>query len=717
MKRSIVCGLIILLLSSMVALGDTSLPTAAKRSRGIDLGLLDPVRNMLSGRAWLMTEGLDPGLRRRPGWDTLTRLDWQKLEDGLSAALSSSAPTMQAAGGFLVPYRSPAPAFSRDILISRDFSSMPIQTEPHVAVNPEDSDHVVVAMIDYNFPSTTSYVTFDGGVRWEGPFQSGYLPDDRVSGGDPVLAFDKEGKVYQASISIGVEEFSVGPMYTSTMVSSIAVARSDDGGMSWPSITSADRSSVVLSEQQIDGSGRLRGSVAIGFLDKPWMTVGRHPTDPSRDVVYLTYVEFEVFYQIMYSGELPLLLPREMSSTVRLVRSEDRAVTWSDPVAVGPTVRRVFGEMDSVPDAPGMFGSDRVVQGPRPVVDKNGVIYVAWIDSTDDGSMKGLGEIHTATSSDGGKTFSSPTIATAFNEIPFRPRNAYFRYWASAFPKLSIGPEGNLYLVYTGRPSEKPKDDGDIYLIRSTDRARTWSSPVRLNDDEGSSLQFFPEVDVDPEGTIHVMWGDMRDDPIQTRYHIYYTQSKDAGRTWGFDLPELGIRDRDTRVTDFASNPNRAFPYGLFIGDYFSLAAAGEDVYMVWADSRLAEYGGVNQKIAFARRRAIRQPDIYVSPSAGAGGQSITIQGFNFQPDMNAMIQLQDAVIATARTNHEGRFTTGIYIPITGEGPQTIRVFDESGNMASTSFYTEFGFDNIEQLYTDLLEQMQELNRNLESRQ
>ncbi len=710
--------IVFLLLISAGVEADIKLPTEPTRGAfGSVTDLLSPVKNILSGRPWLMLEGIDPGLRRRPGWDTLTRLDWQKVDQSMNFA-GSLSPSMSAAGGGLfVPYRSAAPAFSRDILISRDFSSTPIQTEPHIAVHPDDPDHAVVGMIDYNFPSITSYVTLDGGITWEGPFQGGYLPDDRVSGGDPVLAFDRDGNVYMTSISIGVEEFSIGPVYTSSMVSSIAVARSEDGGFTWPHIASTDRSGVELSEQQIDPGGRLRGSISISFLDKPWITVGRHPKNRDLDVIYVTYIDFEVFYQIIYMGELPLLLPRDMESTVRMVRSEDKGVTWSDPIAVSPTVRKVYGEVDPSSAAPGKYGTDRIVQGPRPVVDKNGHLYVTWIDSTDDGSMEGLAELHVSRSTDTGETFSDPVIAVAFNELPFRPRNAYFRYWASAFPKIAVGPGSELYIVYSARPPEKIRDDGDIYFIRSLDRGKTWSSPERLNDDDGDGLQFFPEIDVSPNGIIHVMWGDMRDDPTQTRYHIYYTQSKDSGFSWGFEMKELNLITRDTRVTDFPSNPNRGFPYGLFIGDYFSLAAAGDDVYMVWADTRLGEFGGTNQKIGFARKRAIRSPDIFVSPSAGSGGQSITIQGFNFQPEMNVMIQLQDATIATARTNRDGRFSAGIYIPVTGEGPQALRVFDSSGNMAATSFYTEFGFDNIEQMYRDLLYEIRDLSRSLKTEQ
>ena len=701
-----------LLLTPMVGFGDIEVPTKPSKDIGPpNLDLMENFKHVLSGRPWLIAEGIDPGIRTRPEWSALTRLDWRS-NGGMNAGMGT--PALQAAGGFLVPYRSAAPAFSRDLLISRDFSNSPIQTEPHIAVDPDDPDHLVVGLIDYNFPSITTYVSMDGGAVWEGPNQGGYLPDDLVSGGDPVLDFDRDGNVYMATISIGVEEFTVGPVATSSLVSSIAVAKSEDGGYKWQQIVSTARSGVSIADQQIDPSGRLRGTVSIGFLDKPWMEVGRHPTNAGADVIYVTYTHFEVYYDIIYTGELPILLSREMATTVKLVRSDDEGETWTDPLSVSPTVRRVFGSVDSG-DAPGMFGSDRTLQGARPVVDKNGNLYVAWLDSTDDGSMEGLGEMYASRSEDGGKTFSTPVIAAVFNELPFRPRTAYFRYWGSSFPRIAVGNWGELYIVYTARPIEKPSDDGDIFFIRSLDKGETWSNPILLNDDEYDALQFFPEIAVSPDGTIHVMWADMRDDPIQTRYHMYYTQSSDRGSTWGFEIEDLGIRSGDARVTDFASNPNKGFPYGLFIGDYFGMAASDEDVYMVWADTRLGEFGGVNQKIGFTRRRAIRRPDIFVSPSAGPGGESITIQGFNFQPDMNVMIQLADAAIATARTNADGRFTTGIYIPVTGEGPQSIRVFDESGNFASTSFYTEFGFGNIEQLYQDLLRKLDDLNQILES--
>jgi hypothetical protein len=701
----------------LIAAALTALPTtltAQDADRGIDLSraagdldlrFMEPIKEYVSGRTWMMLEGYDPGLTERPGWDPLTRMDWRSMSSGVG----SPSPVNQSAGGFLVPFRSPAPAFSRNLLISRDFSSAPLQTEPHIAVNPNDPEHAIVGMIDYNFPSNSSYVTYDGGQTWEGPFQTGYLPNDRISGGDPVVAFDRDGNAYMTSISIGIEEFTIGPVYTATTVSSIAIAKSTDGGYSWPTITSSARSAVTISDQQLDPQGRLRGSVAMGFLDKPWIAIGPDPEDAARDIVYVGYTHFVTYYDIIYTGELPVLLPREMASTIRVVSSTDGGTTWSEPVAASPTVRQSYGQSPQ-PGLPGIVGSDRVVQGARPEVARDGTLYVAWVDSTDDDSMEGLGEIQLARSTDGGASFSEPVIASVFNEVPFSPRDGYFRYWASSFPKMAVGDAGDVYIVYVGRPPEKPRDDGDVFFIRSVDGGENWSRAARVNDDEGSALQFFPEIARSPDGTLHVMWADMRDDPVQTRYHIYYTQSTDGGDTFGFESPELDFRTGDSRVTDFPSNPSRGFPNGLFIGDYFGMAASDEDVYLVWPDTRLAAFGGINQKIAFSRQRAIRTPDIFVSPSAGAGGQNVTIQGFDFQADMNVQIQLQDSVIATTRTNTEGRFTASVYIPVTGEGAQTINVFDESGNFATSSYYTEFGFGTIQQSLGDVMDQIRRMN-------
>jgi hypothetical protein len=69
---------------------------------------------------------------------------------------------------------------------------------------------------------------------------------------------------------------------------------------------------------------------------------------------------------------------------------------------------------------------------------------------------------------------------------------------------------------------------------------------------------------------------------------------------------------------------------------------------------------------------------------------------------MGIYVQLGDSTISTLRSDLDGEFTARIYMPITSQGSQTISVFDESGNGASTSFFTEFGFGDIRDLLEDL---------------
>ncbi len=659
------------------------------------MDLLGPAGQLLTGQAWLMAQGIDPGQGPSTAVDPL-------LGPNLGTSGGGSNRTQAAGAGAPVPFREPGPAFSRNILVTRDFSNSPFQTEPHIEANPEDPEHLVLGVIDYAFPANSVYVSFDGGERWEGPNQVPYLQKDLGAGGDPVMAFDRDGNVYMAYISIGIDEFNLGPIEVAAQVSSIAVAKSEDDGFTWPTQISSARSTVNTDGLETDRFGRLRGLVDLSFLDKPWLTSGPHPEDPDKDVLYVTYTNFDLSYEILYIGEIPNLLPTEMRTTIELVKSEDGGLTWSDPMGVSPTVRRAYGERGDDSGATGVFGTLRVVQGSQPAVAPDGTVHVAWMDSTDDRSQEGAGEIYVASSTDAGETWSTPVLASVFNETEFRPRNAFFRFWASSFPQIATGPEGEVYIAYVGRPQDKPNDDGDVFLVTSLDGGQSWSRPKVLNDDDTERVQFFPSIDVDPNGTLHAMWGDMRHDPAQTRYHIYYTRSDDQGETFGFTNEELGLSVGDTRVTDFASNPNYAFPRGLFIGDYFSLTATEDDVHMAWPDARLGEFGPINQKIAVARTKQVDAPDIFINPASGPGGQQVTLQGFAFQPDMGVFVQLGDSTISTLRTDLDGEFTAQIYMPITSEGPQTISVFDESGNGARTSFFTDFGFGNIKDTIEDL---------------
>ena len=426
------------------------------------------------------------------------------------------------------------------------------------------------------------------------------------------------------------------------------------------------------------------GTLRFGFLDKPWLMSGPNPDNLDEDILYVAYTHFVTRYDFAFALDGAFLYFRYpiLETTIELVRSTDYGETWSDPIPISPTVISTYSAGGN--DQVDLVESDRVVQFPHIFTNDDGTVYVAYLDSTDDGPFKGIGEIYVSKSTDGGKSFSRERAAT-FQEPYYKARSAPFRSWSSAFPRGSIGPDDSLSLIYGARPADKPGDDGDIFYVRSDDQGKSWSLPKRINDDSADSFQFFPAISVAPDGIIHAFWGDFRDDSSDIRYHMYYSRSEDGGNTW-LD---------NSRVTDYPTNPNRAFPNGVFIGDYNDIYATSDDVYMIWTDGRLGEFGTINQKIAFARKTLMPTPSIFLSPPSGPGGRDVTITGFNFQADQEIFVMVSGVMISSTRTNYDGNFVTQIFIPIAGEGAHDITVIESTGNIATASFYMSFGFDDL----------------------
>ena len=710
---------VLALLALVALLAQLATSAAAEPEGGVaggDLRLLEPIRESLGASSWMMASGYDPRLANIP-------VGGEARGDAAFDMLPGAAAAPRAGAAFqpLVPFRSAAPAFSRNQIVTRQVGLFPIQTEPHIAVNPLDPEHLVLGTIDYNFPSMSSYVSFDGGETWDGPNQVRYFQEDFSAAGDPVIAFDRDGAVYMTSISLGFEEFRLGSLFSATEVSSMVVSKSTDDGLTWSDAVSTARSTVQTVSQP-DPEGQERGTLTSQFLDKPWIAIGPNPADPEKDVIYLTYTEFATTYGLVYADEVPFLTSPFTETTIRMIYSDDGGATWSQPAPVSPTVLQAEGASEpgegegegraaqTAQDDDGEGGGGRTqeqnegpggeanqtVQGSQPAVMPDGTLVMTYLDTTNDGVQEGLYKIMAVTSADGGRTLSEPVQAGVFREIHFTPRSSTFRYWGAAFPQIAVGPNDDVYIATTARPADKPTDDGDIYVMRSMDKGQTWDpEPLRINQDDTDRVQFFPSIDVSEDGVLHAMWGDMREDPEEARYHIYYTRSSDQGETFGFENPDIGLNVPDTRVTDFPSNSLRGFPGGRFLGDYFSLTANEDDVYMVWADTRLGEFGGPNQQIGFARETQIEPPSLFLNPPSGVAGRDVAIQGLNFQPNANISIDVGGVPLINLRTDEKGQFTTNVYMPVTGEGPRNVTAYDETGNVGSASFFTEFGFDSI----------------------
>lgn len=658
-------AILVLLLSSSLlfpALSQTALAQPSPTAMNVyepGTSLLMPIADLVSGRVWLNLKKLDP-----------IHAAGQYREYALQAP---------GAGPVLIPFREPSPKFSRNVIVSYSLGKYPYQTEPIIAVNPTNPDNLIIALDDYNFFGDAIYVSIDGGATWEGPTAMKVLMRDEW-GGNPALAFSRNGEAYFSQMSIGYRWLRVANLALLAEVASIVIYKSTDGGLTWSDPIIVAEGTPLASQE----------TIYLTFLDRPWMAIGPDPKDPSRDNIYITYTEFALQYPIL--KEYPYVGAPLVAITIKLVRSTDGGATFSRPVAVSPTYTYLAGEEYR-----------RIVQGSQSAVALDGKLYVSYYDALDDGPWKGLFAPTVTWSADGGLSFAKPVAIDFLFEFDYWLPPTFFRAWPSMSPRIATGPEGNLYAVVAANPLGP--DDSDIYFSSSLDGGRTWSKPRRINDDITTRDQCFPSIAVSKNGTIHVSFLDRRDDPIDIRYHMYYTKSNDQGKTW----------EPNARVSDYPSNPNFGIPF--FIGDFFTMAISDKDVYIAWTDTRLGRLGSPHSAIAIARMEFIPSPSIFISPPSGPAGTDVTIMGFNFAPIRREVyIELEGVIIATVLTDSEGRFTTTLFMPISGEGPHTIRAMDVSGNIAEATFYTEFGFDTIkgfQKTFREIQDQLSSIGQEL----
>ena len=278
-------------------------------------------------------------------------------------------------------------------------------------------------------------------------------------------------------------------------------------------------------------------------------------------------------------------------------RSVDDGATWQSPVAV--TVNGTFDDKPYI-DARGdevlvgwadfsfspakvraarsldgglTFGNDTVLanasvggNGACPVIAADGTYYVFWRDSFQD-------FLWMSKSLDQGATWSPDASIVAMSPLPNPLPGESFRI--VNLPSAAADPaSGDLVVVW----NDQLFGDPDILSIRSADGGMTWTAPVRVNDDAGTTDQFFPWVTIDGSGVVHVVWYDRRQNGSDI--DVYLTHSTDGGVSY----------EANVRVTAASFSPILPWESGAadFIGDYNAVAAAAGQVYPAYQDSRSA---------------------------------------------------------------------------------------------------------------------------------
>jgi hypothetical protein len=185
---------------------------------------------------------------------------------------------------------------------------------------------------------------------------------------------------------------------------------------------------------------------------------------------------------------------------------------------------------------------------------------------------------------DGGVTWT--TASRIINNLKgIRTSGVTQNMRCNSFPSmacdLSNGPHrGDLYIVWTniGVPGVNTGSSGDVYMIKSTDKGDTWSTPIQINQNAPDGKDhYLPWITCDQaNGYLSVVFYDSRN-VAANQAETYLAYSTNGGSTW-----------TDMKVSDVAFTPapipNMATGY---MGDYLGITAYDGRVYPTWTDNRL----------------------------------------------------------------------------------------------------------------------------------
>ena len=349
------------------------------------------------------------------------------------------------------------------------------------------------------------YASVDGGRKWE----KSTLKSSYGVYGDPCIVGDSSGNFYYFHLADPTGEGRQGSQWLDRMV----CQKSVDKGKTW-------------------SNGSFTGLNGHKQQDKEWAAI-----DPASQNIYLTWTEFD-----KYGSTDPL-----DSSVILFSKSDDLGDTWTRPVRLNQYAGNCLDD-------------DGTTEGAVPAVGPDGQIYVAW----------SLNEkIYFDKSLDMGRTWQKQDVVVSNQpggwdiDIPALGR-------ANGMPvtecDLSGGPfRGNIYVNWADQ--RNGTDNTDIWITTSSDQGQTWSRPMKVNDDDTRSHQFFTWMSVDPvTGYIFIVFYDRRNfQDVQT--DVYLAWSKDGGETF-----------TNERISESPFSPSDK----VFFGDYNHISAYNGSVRPIW---------------------------------------------------------------------------------------------------------------------------------------
>lgn len=433
-----------------------------------------------------------------------------------------------------------------------------------MAPDPEDPRVIVGAVADLRAKTCHLVVSTDAGRNWglskTPPAPPGYPFCTSTMSGVPQvsLAWGRNHTIYYGLMAYDVITGQEGPRDGRT---SIALARSTDLGETWK-FTKVEDNRTRPPEQ---------GNAILGATGVTGLAVD---TSTPRDTVY---VGFSESYTNAPAGSA-LVNPRPMVAT-----STDGGQTFPPAVNLNDSARltrTIDGKQYNLLIRTG-FGAPFVSAHDGVVLAVAGSDFVpgeAPVPPPGAGQGLSAGTLFAypqpqivARSTDQGKTWEVKELGP-----PVYTGNG-------SMTGLGWTPEGGgtFVAIYAGaHEASSTNGVSDVNMQRSNDKGITWTPPVAINDDrpEQWTINFYPQLQVAPNGRIDAVWQDNRD-LADFRFNVRYTYSTDGGKTWA---PNVQVNDRPIDFDLGVSfNSDVRTPPGVASTDQYAQIG--------WADSRLGD--------------------------------------------------------------------------------------------------------------------------------
>ncbi|MES2155884.1 MAG: sialidase family protein [bacterium] len=446
---------------------------------------------------------------------------------------------------------------------ARASHTMGQKQEIWVAVNPTDSNNVVIGAKDLN-PDLSSHcvwngisTTVDGGRSWTDVLLGGKYADRKqgspyygyACNTDPMGVFTADGtlhwvvELYNLEGHDGYGPLGADPSSGRGVLQpgwKLVLAISHDKGLSFP-----EDQAVTL--EYGDGIAALND----------YSRITNNPTTGSTVTVINTY----------YPGFAANAVPLPIGGVVCSVIAYRGAGEPVQPLPLQPTLQTGTAN-------PNGINCNAIA------ADSKGTITLAGIGAA--APTGGATTSWFATSTDDAASFTDfrpgftfKGIPGKFAESPYRTGTNFEVAYDNSMGNHSAHP-GMLFAVTAEDASGRGGDDADIFVHASPDGGATWKDAVKVNQDGAKSHQFMPNIVVARDGSIHVFYMDKSYDAAHSLIDVTHAMSLDGGQTWS--------NERVTTVSwDGALGKHQEdFP---FIGDYTGIGTSGNLVWGGFPDS------------------------------------------------------------------------------------------------------------------------------------